>query len=295
MQVAKRDYVLTQTTLHEDLQMTEIKFCCPNCAFDMTISENEIPQTATQCKCPNCKELLSLSQAFTKLKSAVSSSIDQTIEAWFENIQSDSFKETGKESESSSRYLDLINKELSLLFKETDKESGSSSKYLDLISKELSLLFKETEKESESSSKYLDLVDKGLSLLDKENILEAMLLLEEAERLDSTPKVRSYLAYCRAKENQDYSNALKMCMNALREEPTIADHYFNLGRIYLLINKKGAALQAFQKGIKLGPNPKLMQELRKFEKRKPPVFSSLPREHWLNRELGKLLSRLGLR
>ncbi len=231
--------------------MTIIQFCCPKCAFNTTISENEIPQTATQCKCPNCEELLPLSDAIRKPESTVSRSIDQTIEDCFENIQ------------------------LSTSEKAAEKTT--------------------VEEESKSSSRYFELVGKGIALLEKENVLEAMLLLEEAEKLNSTPKVRSHLAYCCAKVNQEYSNAINMCIGAIKEEPTIADHYYNLGRIYLLRNKRGTALETFKKGIKLGPHPQLMQELRKFEMRKPPVFSFLHRDHSLNRELGKLLSRLGLR
>jgi tetratricopeptide (TPR) repeat protein len=230
--------------------MTKIQFCCPKCAFSTTISENEIPQTATQCKCPNCKELLPLSDAIAKAESIVSRSIDQTIEDCFENIQLSTFEKAAE---------------------------------------------KTTEEESKSLNRYFELVDEGIALLEKENVLEAMLLLEEAEKLNSTPKVRSRLAYCRAKVNQEFSNAINMCIGAIKEESTIADHYFNLGRIYLLSNKRGTALQTFKKGIKLGPHPQLMQELRKFEMRKPSVIPFLPRDHFLNRKLGKLLSHLGFR
>ncbi len=146
-----------------------------------------------------------------------------------------------------------------------------------------------------SSDRYFELLDQGLDLVNENKIFEAMFFLEEAEQFNSTPRGRSYLAYCRAKENHDYSNSVKMCIAALKEEPTVADHYLNLGRIYMLINKRGPALQTFQKGIKFGPHPKLMEELRKFNIRRPPVFASLPRDHFLNRNLGKLLFRVGLR
>ena len=222
--------------------MTKIKFCCPKCGFSTTISEDEIPQAATQCKCPNCKELLLLSEATRKLDSAPSNNLDQAIEECFEKIQSES----------------------------AEKQ----------------------EAELKSSNNYFELVEKGISLVEQENIFEAMHLFEEAEKLNSTAKVRSYLAYCRAKVHREYSDGINTCISSLKEEPAIADHYLNLGRIYLLINKKRSALQTFKKGIKLGPNPQLMQELRKFEMRKPPVMPTLPRDHFLNKKLGKLLSRL---
>jgi len=225
--------------------MTRIQFCCPKCAFSTTVSENEIPRAATQCKCPSCRKLIPLSDAISKPVSTSSSFIDQTIDECFDNIQLDSSEKI--------------------------------------------------EKEPKSLSRYFELVDEGIALLEKENVLEAMLLLEEAEKLNSTTKVRSHLAYCRAKANKEYKNAIKMCIEVLKEEPTIANHYFNLGRIYLLNNMRGPALRVFQKGIKLGPHPEMMREYRKFEKRKPPAISSLSRDHFLNRQLGKLLSRIGLR
>jgi len=152
-----------------------------------------------------------------------------------------------------------------------------------------------SEKTPKSSDKYYELIDEGLSLLNEENTIESMLLFEEAEKLSSTPKARSYLAYCRAKVKQEYADAIHVCSQALKEEPRNADHYLNMGRIYMLVNKRGPALRAFRKGIKLGPHPQLMQELRKFEMRKSQLFPSLHRDHFLNRKLGKLLSQLGLR
>ena len=152
-----------------------------------------------------------------------------------------------------------------------------------------------TEKEQETLEKYHALMDEALLKLEANNDLEAMMLFEGAEKLFSTPKARSYLAYCRAKINYEFADSLKVCVQALKEEPRTSDHYINLSRIYLLINKRGSAYKAILKGLKVAPHPQLTQEFRKFEKRRLPVFSSLPRDHFLNRNLGKLLARVGLR
>lgn len=140
-----------------------------------------------------------------------------------------------------------------------------------------------------------ELLEAALAYLQENNDIGALCLLEEAEKLNSTPKVRSHLAYCSARVRSDFSAAVQTCTQALKEEPRNAEHYLNLARIYLLADKRGPAFQTLRKGLKLGPSPQLMQELRTFERRKPPVFSSLPRDHGLNRNLGKLLSRLRLR
>lgn len=147
----------------------------------------------------------------------------------------------------------------------------------------------------EPSDKYYQLLDEALETLESNKVLEAMLLLEEVEKLHSTPKLRSYLAYCNAKVNGKFSDAIRTCKQALEEEPRVADHYLNLGRIYMLIKKRGPALQVFRKGNKLGPNKQLMQEMRKFGVRKQPAIPSLHRDHIVNRKLGKLMSRFKLR
>ena len=147
----------------------------------------------------------------------------------------------------------------------------------------------------EPSDKYYQLLEEALEALESNKALEAMLLLEEAKKLHSTPKLRSYLAYCNAKVNGKNSDGIRACKQTLEEEPRVADHYLNLGRIYMLVNKRGPALQVFRKGNKLGPNQQLMQEMRKFGVRKPGVIPSLDRDHIINRKLGKLMSRLKLR
>lgn len=140
-----------------------------------------------------------------------------------------------------------------------------------------------------------DLLRNALEALENNSFIEALMLLEQADGQDSGPMVRSYLAYCRAKVKREYAAAINLCTEALREEPANADHYLNLGRIYLLAGKRGKALPIFRRGIKFGRNPQLMAELKKFDPRQPPVFSSLPRQHSLNRITGKLFSRLGMR
>lgn len=140
-----------------------------------------------------------------------------------------------------------------------------------------------------------DLLRNALEALENSSYIEALMLLEQANELQGSPMVSSYLAYCQARVKREYSAAINLCSEALRDDPANADHYLNLGRIYILAGKRGNALPIFRRGIKLGRNPQLMAELKKFDPRNPPVFSSLPREHSLNRIFGKLSSRFGVR
>lgn len=140
-----------------------------------------------------------------------------------------------------------------------------------------------------------DLLRNALEALENNSFIEALMLLEQADEQQASPMISSYLAYCRAKVKREYAAAISLCNEALLEDPANADHYLNLGRIYILAGKRGNALPIFRRGIKLGRNPQLMTELRKFDPRKPPVFSSLPRDHSLNRIVGKVCSRMGVR
>ena len=70
-------------------------------------------------------------------------------------------------------------------------------------------------------------------------------------------------------------------------------HYLNLGRVYLTVGDKYAAIKAFRNGLLHEKNQLIAEELNRIGWRDLPVFTDLPREHPLNRYLGKLLKKLG--
>jgi len=155
--------------------------------------------------------------------------------------------------------------------------------------------FNDTERKAMNNESYPELMQKGLNAIEQAHYVEALMLFERAHHKQDTPIARSYLAFCLAKVNHDYQRALSLCHEALHADPHVSDHYLNMGRIYLLVGKRSQALQTFKQGIKLGPNPVLLDKLKKFERRQPVVFSSLERSHPLNRLIGKLMSFVGLR
>ncbi|PLX93072.1 MAG: hypothetical protein C0620_08325 [Desulfuromonas sp.] len=142
---------------------------------------------------------------------------------------------------------------------------------------------------------YAQLLQKGIKALKHNSPVEALMLFEQANDQHSTPLSRSYLAYCLAKVKGQHQRAISLCKSALRDEPHNSAHYLNLGRIYMNANRKEQAMQIFRRGIKLGPNPELLEELKKFDRRQPLVFPTLPRTHLLNKYSGKLLSFIGFR
>jgi tetratricopeptide (TPR) repeat protein len=157
-----------------------------------------------------------------------------------------------------------------------------------------------------------DIVQKAIAVIDFGETLQGLVALESARSLHDIPIVRSYLAYCMAKERGQFREAIRLCETAVAAEPQNAGHYLNLGRIYLLTKQKGKALATFRKGLskdsatsgsateesaerQAKQQALILAELRNLGIRRRAPFSSLPREHPLNRNVGRLLARLGLR
>ena len=88
----------------------------------------------------------------------------------------------------------------------------------------------------------------------------------------------------------------KLCERSIQLEPYEAEHYLNLGLVHQMAGDRSAAFWAFNQGLNIRPDhPALLAERRKLERRRVVCFSSLPRNHLLNRCLGKILSATGVR
>jgi tetratricopeptide (TPR) repeat protein len=125
--------------------------------------------------------------------------------------------------------------------------------------------------------------------------LVALMQLETAYQLEPLPVVKSRLAYCLAKERRQFQRAVVLCKEALNAESANPEHYYHLGRTCLLARQKRQAISAFRKGLKVKRYQPIIDELSRLGLRQEPVFNALPREHLLNRSLGVLLNRVGLR
>jgi Flp pilus assembly protein TadD len=142
---------------------------------------------------------------------------------------------------------------------------------------------------------FLKLVKAGVVALSTGNSSLALRHLEDASELDESPELLSYLAYCLAKENQDFPQAITLGRSALRDEPWNSIHYLNLGRTYLLSGRRQDAIRTFRDGLLHENNPNIQEELARLGTRKYPVIASLPREHPFNKFIGKMFTRLKLR
>ena len=137
--------------------------------------------------------------------------------------------------------------------------------------------------------------DTGMALFKSGNILRALGHFEKAMAEHPTSLCASYYAYCMAKERGHVKKGIALCREALEKEPGTPVHYLNLARIHLLGHNMLDAITVLREGMQLAPDQEIKDLLDSTGVRKPPVISSLPRDNFINKFLGLLLSKLGLR
>ncbi|MEF9426925.1 MAG: tetratricopeptide repeat protein [Candidatus Mariimomonas ferrooxydans] len=82
----------------------------------------------------------------------------------------------------------------------------------------------------------------------------------------------------------------------MKTEPKMIEGYLNLGRVYLRAGLKDRAVEVFREGLKIdNKNTEIIEELKALGLRKGVVIPSFLRKNVLNKYLGIIFSRLGLR
>ena len=144
-----------------------------------------------------------------------------------------------------------------------------------------------------------EIFDKGLSFLRENNTLAALACFEKSYEMKKTPEAQSYLAFCISVERGQIREAVKMCEEALARDPDNACHYLNLGKVYVHAKQKNEALAVLRSGAGKdfpdGKSDEIRLLLEQLGSRKKPLFPFLPRRHFLNKYLGLVLHRLGVR
>jgi tetratricopeptide (TPR) repeat protein len=135
----------------------------------------------------------------------------------------------------------------------------------------------------------------GEEALEKGNHLSALSSFEKAVRMECHPVHCSFMAVCIAKERGQHIKAMDICRNALKMEPENSLHYLNLGRINLLMGNKSEAIRNFREGLNIERNLNIINELNQLGTRRPSVIRFLKRENPINKLLGIVLDRMGLR
>lgn len=140
-----------------------------------------------------------------------------------------------------------------------------------------------------------EIFEKGVLALENGHIYLALACFEEAASLDRSPLHCSYLAFCLAKVRSQFAEAVALCREAVKKDPGNAVHYLHLGRVYVMAEQKKRALMVLRRGLRCENREMILHELAMIGDRKKPVLPKLDRGHPLNRYLGIILGRLGLR
>jgi tetratricopeptide (TPR) repeat protein len=140
-----------------------------------------------------------------------------------------------------------------------------------------------------------ELFERGVKAVDMGNWLSALACFEKAVQLENRPVYNSYLAACIAKERGQYNKAVTLCREAIEAEPDNPAHHLNLGRIYLFQGLKNEAMKTFREGLPHDRDERIIRELDRLGTRGRPVIRFLKRNNPLNKYLGIILGKVGLR
>lgn len=106
-------------------------------------------------------------------------------------------------------------------------------------------------------------------------------------------RVEAFLAASRALALGDVREAVQTCVGVVKKGSHVADVCCALGAVLLRSGDRSKAVAVFRKGLADDPlHPYLRARVRELGLRRPPVFTSLPRSHVLNRVFGILRARL---
>lgn len=139
------------------------------------------------------------------------------------------------------------------------------------------------------------LFERALDALAAGETPSALALIERALKQRDNPSWYSYLGYCIAKERGQVKKGSDLCSVALLAEPHNPAHYLNLAKVHIVAGQKSQALDLLRQGMAAGGNDEIASLLGQLGNRKPPVLTFLSRDHILNKYLGMILHRIGLR
>ena len=120
-------------------------------------------------------------------------------------------------------------------------------------------------------------------------------MTQQNSQSNETPEMMSLMGYSLAKESGRLKEGIALCEKAIAHSPNQTEHYLNLGRVYLLANKRKNAIKIFNAALRIRKDHRIINELNNLGIRKPPFVSSLPRDHLINVWAGKVLMLLKLR
>jgi tetratricopeptide (TPR) repeat protein len=134
---------------------------------------------------------------------------------------------------------------------------------------------------------------RGKALLGEGRHAEALECFRCAHQVDrANPRYRSHFGLGLALVERRFDRALELCRSAAKEEFFNPELYHNLARVHMAFGYKSEAIRYLRRGLMIDPGHRaLAEELEQLGRRQLPVLQFLPRNHPVNRWLGRLRHR----
>jgi tetratricopeptide (TPR) repeat protein len=135
---------------------------------------------------------------------------------------------------------------------------------------------------------------KGVELLKNEYPQKALVRFGRAFECEKhNPYYLSFLGLAIARAQRKWQQASELCEIAVHLKPTEIQFHLNLGEVYASAGLREKALDKLDDALELfGEDARLVQARSKVQNRRATPLPFLGREHFLNRELGKLRHRI---
>jgi tetratricopeptide (TPR) repeat protein len=135
---------------------------------------------------------------------------------------------------------------------------------------------------------------KGVELLKSEYPQKALVRFRRAFESDQhNPYYISFLGLTIARAQRNWDQASELCEIAVQIKPTEIQFHLNLAEVCASAGLREKALDKLDIALeRFGEDAQLRQARSKVEMRRTPPLPFIRREHFLNRELGKLRHRI---
>ena len=139
-------------------------------------------------------------------------------------------------------------------------------------------------------------ISEAIEATQEEDFLRGLNLFLDAYGTDDMPAIQtsksaqglSYFGLCVALVRKEYKQAIDLCRRAIDLEFYNADHYANLGRIYLVMGNRKKALETVESGLRLNINHERLRAVRRMIGiRSKPALPFLDRKNPINVSLGQ--------
>jgi predicted Zn-dependent protease len=135
-----------------------------------------------------------------------------------------------------------------------------------------------------------EIFSQGLDYLRKNRIPEAANAFRRVFKMDpDNPRYLSYYGLAVALADDNIQDAINFCRAAILRAAYEPEFYVNLCRVYAKAGQRKKALETLVEGLNFDKNNALLRmEMKRMGARRRPVISFLPRDHILNKSLGRL-------